>query len=89
MPAEAQRGALPGAARIDDAHGGAARRELVGDGQPHDARADDRDVHGIILVGSWQRAVGSPAAWAEAGTSMRCHRAEVRLAEAAGCPLPS
>ena len=46
--------ALAGTTRVDDPHGGAARRELVGDGQADDSCADDRDVHGNILVGSRQ-----------------------------------
>jgi hypothetical protein len=36
---------LSGAARIDHGHLRAARRELVGDGAAHDARADDGDLH--------------------------------------------
>ena len=53
------RRALPAAARIDEAHVGAARRKLVGDGIPDDAGADDRDSHVTILVGSCQLVAGS------------------------------
>src|SRR5687767_11212064 len=45
--------AAAGAARIDEPHMRAARRELVSDGAAHDTRADDGDVHTAILAGWW------------------------------------
>ena len=45
--------AASGAARINELHARAARRELVSDGAAHDTRADDGDLHIAILAGWW------------------------------------